>query len=98
MSSCILVATGQCGNQLGFTLLDRLYDQLSSINSQKEFEKYSGDLDIFFRRSRDGSKVYSRSVSLDTEPKVINECLSRARQRHKWELDPKSVAYLHGGM
>jgi len=97
-TSCILIETGQCGNQLGYTLLDSLYDHISPPSSRKEFDKYfNTDTDIFFRKSRDGSKLYSRSVCLDTEPKVINECLTRARQKRKWELDPKSVAYLHGG-
>lgn len=98
MSSCVFIDTGQCGNQLGYTLLDSLYDHIVPPILKKEFEKVPNDLDFFFRKSRNGSKLYSRSVCLDTEPKVINECLTRSRQRsHKWELDPKSIAYLHGG-
>ena len=35
-------------------------------------------------------------MCLDTEPKVINECLARS-QGKEWKLDTKSVAYRHGG-
>jgi tubulin delta len=41
-------------------------------------------------------KPTARAVCLDTEPKVINENLTKSSKK-KWRIDPKSVAYRHGG-
>ena len=62
----------------------------------------------FFRRShhsdsRPGSsrsgkaKWTARSVCIDTEPKVIHDCISRADAMKKWFLDPKHAHYEYGG-
>lgn len=86
--SSIFINTGQCGNQLGFGLIGSLYDHL----------KDSSDSDVFFRENgfRDG-QVIARAVCLDTEPKVVNECLRSASQHKSWLIDSKSVVYRHGG-
>ena len=86
----VFVETGQCGNQLGFSILDSLFDQLT-----KNFSEES--LDVFFRESRSRRRLYARAVCLDTEPKVVNDCVQRANLTGKWQFDNKSVAYRHGG-
>jgi tubulin delta len=95
MSNCIFVETGQCGNQLGFSLFDSLYAHLSPGRLSEGFGE--DDLDPYFRHSARNSKPLARAVCLDTEPKVINECMQRASQLGKWNIDPKSVVYRHGG-
>ena len=105
MSNYVFVETGQCGNQLGFCLLNSLYDHLVNFDSEQ------GCLDTFFKPSTgqytppnglpsrgtrsSAPTVTARVVCLDTEPKVINECISRAN--NSWRIDPRSVAYRHGG-
>ena len=88
--SYIFVDTGQCGNQLGCSILDSLYQHLQHDPSHVE---------AFFRTSNCKSETrrYARAVSIDTEPKVINECLQRVKDRKSWLFDSKSVVYRHGG-
>lgn len=88
--SYIFVDTGQCGNQLGCSILDSLYQHLQHDPSH---------LEAFFRSSYSKTefKRYARAVSIDTEPKVINECLQRVKDRKSWLFDSKSVVYRHGG-
>jgi tubulin delta len=93
MANCIFVETGQCGNQLGFALLDSLYQQLNDKNDAP----LNDYMDTYFRMPVTGQqKPTARAICLDTEPKVINECLAKS-QRHHWRIDRKSAAYRHGG-
>ena len=93
MANCIFVETGQCGNQLGFSLLNSLHDHLATL----EGDEYAEMLETCFHSSSSkDSKPVARAVCLDTEPKVINECLQKSNHR-PWRLDPKKVAYRHGG-
>ncbi|KAJ1435557.1 Tubulin/FtsZ, GTPase domain-containing protein [Ochromonadaceae sp. CCMP2298] len=93
MANCIFVETGQCGNQLGFSLLDTLYAHLAP-SEELYYETY---LDAYFRTPINGGTPVARSVCLDTEPKVINDCLLNAERGGLWRIDPKSCAYRHGG-
>jgi tubulin delta len=89
LSNTIFVASGQCGNQVGYELINNLYSHLQDDRD---------NIDCFFRPSRaNPSKAYARIVCLDTEPKVIQSCMSKSRANHSWLIDPKSVAYRHGG-
>jgi len=93
MSNVVLVEVGQCGNQLGYSILDSLYGHLKGSDEELEME-------TFFRSSsrRQGdSKWCARAVCIDTEPKVVNECLWRAQSTARWSFDPSSVVYRHGG-
>ena len=93
MSNCVFVETGQCGNQLGYALLDSLYNHLSQHDENCD----NNYLETYFRIPYHLSqKPIARAVCLDTEPKVINESLSNA-SKTKWKIDQKSVAYRHGG-
>lgn len=97
--SCVFVSTGQCGNQLTFSLIDQISRYIDTLpESSKSFHT-----DIFFRESSTKlsstkSRLVTRAVCLDTEPKVINECLKKAYATKSWNYDANSVAYLHGGM
>ena len=67
-SSNIFVEVGQCGNQLGQTLLNHIYRHYVE-------NKSFGELDIHFRQTMK-SNFIARAVCIDTEPKVINNCLN----------------------
>lgn len=88
--SYIFVDTGQCGNQLGSSILESLYQHVQFDHAE---------MDAFFRTSysRGEPRTYARAVCIDTEPKVINDCLSRAKERKSWTFDSKSIVYGHGG-
>jgi hypothetical protein len=91
--STIFVQSGQCGNQLGFQLLTDLFQQIhaghntssSSSNSRNGTDECAveDELEIFFRESETKPGRYSaRCVCLDTEPKVINEIVEKAKAMH----------------
>ena len=88
--SVIVINCGQCGNQIGFELLNSLWDHSGPGDIR-------GCLDLFYRKSSKSDKTYARAVCLDMEPKVINTCVQHALRDNKWLYDPKSVAYRHGG-
>lgn len=95
----ITVHAGQCGNQLGYCVLDSLFDHLAQPGiSTYEQEKL---MNHFFRRSRKGSnsksKWVARSVCIDTEPKVIHDCINQAKEMNKWLLSDKQCHYEYGG-
>jgi tubulin delta len=88
--SYVFVDTGQCGNQLGCSILDSLHQHL--VDDPIE-------LDSFFRtsNSRNKSTTYARAVCIDTEPKVIHACMQRIKDKKTWLFDSKSTVYGHGG-
>lgn len=108
-SSCIFVNAGQCGNQLGYSVLDSLFSHLSSESSSSSNHTqdiWGGDVEMnvnsFFRQSRGTTgrreRMIARAVCLDTEPKVVNECLQRTmNSKHRWTYDQKCITYRHGG-
>jgi hypothetical protein len=89
----ISVNAGQCGNQLGYCIIDSLYDHLNDENDTFD----ARNLEHFFRRSEKRKKWVARSVCLDTEPKVIHECFERAKQSKNWVFNETGAAYEHGG-
>ena len=50
----ICVQAGQCGNQLGLSLLNSLYDHLQPLSAHGE---YNGELEAFFRPSDGGAEA-----------------------------------------
>ena len=62
-ASCVTVQVGQCGNQLGAKLLDRLARDFAD----------EAEADYFFRAPADPKHPHrvARSVLVDTEPKVV---------------------------
>ncbi len=84
----IFVNCGQCGNQLGHELLGSLWDHLESNNDEN---------DEYFRATK-CEKKYARVICLDTEPKVVSQCLAQSRVSDQgWMYDPNNVVYRHGG-
>lgn len=106
MPNHVFVATGQCGNQLGYEIIDRLYAHAMSQPKSNQGGAVIDDADILksscFREvntdlTGNQTKHVARVVCLDTEPKVIKDCIVKTKRQNAWYYDPKSVAYMHGG-
>ena len=89
----LLITTGQCGNQLGACLNEKLFTELSRDPED------SLEMEIYFRQSKMRSGKYlARNICIDTEPKVIKDIVGSRRQKSQpWSYDPASCAYRHGG-
>ena len=90
--SHVFVNTGQCGNQLGTALLGSLHEHLHA--------DHPAHWGCFFRRaSNNSTKAYARAVCIDTEPKVVTQCVERVNNGggRGWLYDVKRVVYRHGG-
>ena len=91
--SFIFCNVGQCGNQLGYSLLNSVHEHLN-------VDTAGDDLESFFRESstrQNSDRLVARAVCIDTEPKVVNECLWRSRREADWSLEAGNVVYRHGG-
>lgn len=98
----ISIHAGQCGNQLGYCILDSLHDHLTApTHSGPQADKQRQLMNHFFRRThREGSstsKWTARSVCIDTEPKVIHDCITRAEDMKKWFFNQSNAHYEYGG-
>jgi hypothetical protein len=118
MANYVMVAAGQCGNQLCYELMNQIEchlkpdmyfqdNRMSSSASQSSSARKKKTLatsnplksvsqgseepsqdqqilyDSFFRETfaaQSGHKSFSRIVALDTEPKVIDDCVMRRKQ------------------
>ena len=104
-NNCIFIETGQCGNQLGYSLLDTLYKHLNVIETKKDiiydnnYEDNSLLLENYFRllsinndNRNNSTKYIARAICLDTEPKVVKQCLEKSlKSKSNWRLDPKNM-------
>lgn len=73
----LTVQVGQCGNQLGRALFDKLAAELGGDASSDAFDQRAR---FFFRDSDDQqgggvSASVARAVLVDMEPKVVQQCL-----------------------
>jgi tubulin delta len=77
----LTLQVGQCGNQLGRALFDKL--------AKEEAEADCSD-SAFFRSPQDArSQRRARAVLVDMEPKVIQQCF-RAKTT-TWEYEPSNT-------
>ena len=94
--SVIFCLAGQCGNQLGYSVLDSLHRHLAG--PAEEGGQASQHIESFFRESSASSTPsLARAVCIDTEPKVVNECLLKSRRQGKWTYAQANMLYRHGG-
>ena len=102
MVNYVMVAAGQCGNQLSFDLLTMLHQHyqrhvVMSGDGNSSNEVVEDDAWTLYRSLFRDDGV-CRTVCLDTEPKVIESCLAKSRlPSSSWQYDPKAVLYRHGG-
>lgn len=112
MVNVIFVAAGQCGNQLCLELLNYLHQHavdrkffaqnagghsVESLSRERLIETFFSCNGKEDGMGYEGKPLSARAVCLDTEPKVIDECLRLSHAQGLWAYDPKSIAYRHGG-
>jgi len=88
MSNVVFVHAGQCGNQLGYEMLESLFNHTS--------DDETNECDMYFRKTT-RNKSIARCVCLDTEPKAVSISITKAQRNGKWTFDKSSAAYRHGG-
>ena len=92
---------GQCGNQMGYELLQRLACECGAgVPAGEPTPPADVLLPQFFRRSyaKDGREAaMSRSVLVDMEPKVIWKVTGKAKLGGLWRYDPKAQFSRAGG-
>ena len=67
-SNVVFVAAGQCGNQLGYSLISNIHRAIVDDGGEKNGGINS---EVFFRGTNGArSKKQARCVCLDTEPKA----------------------------
>eukprot|EP01060_Flectonema_neradi_P027272 TRINITY_DN3688_c0_g2_i1.p1 TRINITY_DN3688_c0_g2~~TRINITY_DN3688_c0_g2_i1.p1 ORF type:complete len:402 (+),score=57.29 TRINITY_DN3688_c0_g2_i1:34-1239(+) len=73
--SIVTVQVGQCGNQVGHALFERLSSEIEQNDDRTV-------LDRFFYEGQTGraAKYTARCVMVDMEPKVIESCREQAKQ------------------
>lgn len=112
----VMVAAGQCGNQLCYELINQIDQHLQPqmyASAETKHRSPNGKTsavitdqptapaddqqllyDSFFRQSNAGqssvAKSIARIVALDTEPKVIDDCITRRRQEASQQTAPTS--------
>lgn len=81
--SIITLQIGQCGNQVGQAFYDFIMGEM--INASPASQAIAGD--VFFSYNSKKEKYEARSVLIDMEPKVINECLSSKKKEDLWDYN-----------
>ena len=89
-ASCVTVQVGQCGNQLGAKLLDRLARDFAD----------EAEADYFFRAPADPKHPHrvARSVLVDTEPRAIGAARGGARKGRRWAYGGRSRVCCDAGL
>lgn len=84
----ITINVGQAGNRLGFDIMDSLYKHLDQPEDMDLMNHY-------FREVRTGvsRKWIARSVWLDTETTIVDECIVRSQQSRTWMLDERCTEF-----
>lgn len=89
MSAMLTLQIGQCGNQLGRAL----FDKLAHEEQQADAEPTGHYSSAFFRSSAASpSQRIARAVLIDMEPKVVQQCLrSSASSASAWSYDASNT-------
>lgn len=91
--SIITCQIGQCGNQLGEAIFNRLMGECLVASPSHQM----ATLDTFFSYSdKAESRLIANALMIDMEPKVVDGILARGAQRG-WEYDPKQVVVKQEG-
>ena len=80
--STVCVQLGQCGNQLGYSFFNSLYQETTRNGpgfGNAVFNSFFED---------NGGKPQARAVLIDMEPKVVNACLNKEKN---WKFNERSV-------
>lgn len=91
--SILTCQIGQCGNQLGESIFDKLVEEAESATDYHQLST----LDTFFTPSpKSPSGIFANSVLIDMEPKVI-DCLMERGSKRQWDYDPSKVVVKQEG-
>eukprot|EP00644_Phytophthora_capsici_P014663 jgi/Phyca11/555758/estExt2_Genewise1Plus.C_PHYCAscaffold_780008 len=99
----LTVQVGQCGNQLGRALFDKLaVEESADIARESAFFRSPGDVGNDRSVVSDCNKRRARAVLVDMEPKVIQQCYKPSKSREvravgEWEYGPKSAFMRQSG-
>ncbi|KAF1789683.1 Tubulin/FtsZ, GTPase domain [Phytophthora cactorum] len=90
----LALQVGQCGNQLGRALFDKLAEEEDATSSRDSAFFHSPE-DFCNERSvvRASNTRRARAVLIDMEPKVIQQCYKPSKSRKAasaWEYEPKN--------
>ncbi|KAG3077513.1 hypothetical protein PI124_g17767 [Phytophthora idaei] len=90
----LALQVGQCGNQLGRALFDKLAEEEEATSSRDSAFFHSPE-DFCNERSvvRTSNTRRARAVLIDMEPKVIQQCYKPSKSRKAasaWEYEPKN--------
>jgi len=91
--SFITLQVGQCGNQVGQTLYEFLMGEI--LNASPASQAVTGE--TFFNYNPKTEKYVARSILVDMEPKVINECYNSQKIKNLWEYDKTKSFYKQEG-
>ena len=80
--SVVSIQVGQCGNQIGSSFYNHLYEDAIS----KSPALSNSILNTYFHI--ENQKIIANATLIDMEPKVVNACLS---QNRPWSFDKSSV-------
>ncbi|KAE9147660.1 hypothetical protein PF005_g11159 [Phytophthora fragariae] len=87
----LTLQVGQCGNQLGRALFDKLAAEQEADTGDSSFfhsaDAFRSDRSVVHARSR----RRARAVLVDMEPKVIQQCYKMESAAAAWEYGPKSA-------
>ena len=89
--SCVNVFVGQCGNQLGASLLQRLASEAEQSGSDEYQQQVSSS---YFRQPQaqammaHPSRPFARVVMVDMEPKVIESVVAKCEASGKYTVNP----------
>jgi tubulin delta len=81
--SILTLQIGQCGNQVGQALYECIASQM--INSSPASQSVAGE--VFFDYDEKNKKYEAKSLLVDMEPKVINECLISKKLEGLWDYN-----------
>ena len=82
--SVVTVQVGQCGNQIGTTLFDRIIldantaPKFTSSNSLENVEYQQNVIEKYFTHSKNSKVLEAKAVLVDMEMKAIQRCKQKA--------------------
>ena len=82
--SVVTVQVGQCGNQIGTTLFNRIIldantaPKFTSINSSENVEYRQNVIEKHFTHRKNSNVIEAKAVLVDMEMKAIQRCKQKA--------------------
>ncbi len=91
--SFITFQVGQCGNQVGQAFHEFMMGEI--INAPPASQAIASD--TFFHHNPKTDKFEARSILIDMEPKVINECFTSKKKGNLWDYNKAMSIYKQEG-